>query len=356
MKSFLILILLLLLNEFDSIEAQSTCPVSSSLTNTGSECRCGIKVDGNIYIYCARKYLLSLPLFTRSSILYDELILSGNQLSTIPNNAFRGLKVKRLYLDDNPIVNIEQEAFFELANYLEELIVSVSFNDQLANPAILGSAYRPQTPPKLFQSLLNLKVVKLTGVDFKSMPPSKYINENDDLSQITLRTNTFRRCRKLEVIHLNDAGIVDVEKNALAGVESSLRELSLDNNHITDINSLFTEIKRMRRLHTLILSRNRIHTIKDSSSQIISQTILNNQQQNLNDLLTNSNFHRNELYLDLSFNGISQIDPFSFGTTTEGIHSFMFINLFKFDLIFVFLYFSKDNNNNNHQWLISSTI
>jgi hypothetical protein len=66
-----------------SISAQSTCPVVQSNGSGEQKCKCGIKIDGHIYIYCARKQLARLPKFTRSSILYDELILSGNRIEKI---------------------------------------------------------------------------------------------------------------------------------------------------------------------------------------------------------------------------------------------------------------------------------
>ena len=71
------------------VDCQSTCPVvqPTSIGNNGGQneqkCKCGIKIDGHIYIYCARKQLARLPKFTRSSILYDELILSGNRIERI---------------------------------------------------------------------------------------------------------------------------------------------------------------------------------------------------------------------------------------------------------------------------------
>lgn len=83
---FVVIVVVLL----DLTNAQSTCPVvqTTSALLSGStlneqKCKCGIKIDGHIYIYCARKQLARLPKFTRSSILYDELILSGNRIERI---------------------------------------------------------------------------------------------------------------------------------------------------------------------------------------------------------------------------------------------------------------------------------
>lgn len=81
------LFVLLLAGCVAGVISQSTCPVvqpqSVSSASNEQKCKCGIKIDGHIYIYCARKQLARLPKFTRSSILYDELILSGNRIETI---------------------------------------------------------------------------------------------------------------------------------------------------------------------------------------------------------------------------------------------------------------------------------
>ena len=61
MNSMLIFILLL---QVTYITSQSTCPVvMNSLNELGhhqQRCKCGIKTDGQIYIYCARKQLKRL--------------------------------------------------------------------------------------------------------------------------------------------------------------------------------------------------------------------------------------------------------------------------------------------------------
>lgn len=261
--------------------AQSTCPVQQTASlNDPQRCKCGIKIDGHIYIYCARKQLKQLPKFTRSSILYDELILSGNLIDSIQANSFTGLKVKRLLLDDNPFEFIEPNSFVELANYLEELILSV--NTELS-PSL--SQVRPRISTRLFQSLLNLKIIKINGLDL-------------DTHETTgvLRQNTFNRTRKLEIIHLVDSGLNKIEPLALSGVESSLKELNLDNNQLTSTNEIFNELKRMKRLQILNLSRNRIR-------QLIRYQ-------------EDSQYMLSDLQLDLSFNGIATIDEYAFGITS----------------------------------------
>lgn len=264
------------------IRSQSTCPViqPTSAANSNSndqKCKCGIKIDGHIYIYCARKQLKQLPKFTRSSILYDELILSGNQFEKIQVNSFNGLKVKRLLLDDNPIETIEPQSFVELANYLEELIISV-----------LAENRKTRLESSLFQSLLNLKVVKLSGMAI------------DD--QTVLKQNLFNRTRKLEIINLVDCNLASIERFALNGVETSLRELNLDNNQLDSPNELFNEIKRMKRLQLLNLSRNRIKHMLEFVAESVPSEML---------------FSVEPFEIDLSFNGILTIDERAFGSRAQ---------------------------------------
>ena len=277
----LISITIILIQIIQHTQTQSTCPVitnsqTNDMNHQQQRCKCGIKTDGQIYIYCARKQLKRLPKFTKSSILYEELILSGNQIEKININSFNGLRVKRLYLDDNPLSLIESNSLNELANYLEELVIS----SQQIRQAVV--------PFSIFQNLLNLKIVKLTGLVIGSEQVSN------------LKQSMFNRTRKLEMIHLVDCGLQRVEFNSLSGLEFSLKELNLDNNQLSSTLDIFSEIKRMKRLQTLILSRNKIRILaKFTTSETISS----------------DNHDSNDFFLDLSFNAINQIDELAFGSS-----------------------------------------
>ncbi len=272
-----------------SLFAQSTCPVKTTFNQ--QRCKCGIKTDGQIYIYCARKQLTQLPEFTRSSILYEELILTGNQISHINTNDFRGLRVKRLYLDDNPIQSIEPNALTELANYLEELVISVDRTQVVYD--------RPQLPARLFKSLLNLKIVKLTGLQVT------------DIDSGYLDSSLFNRTRKLEVIHLTDCGLKSLAPYAFSGVEYSLRELNLDNNQIGSADVAFNELERMRRLEVLVLSRNKIRRLDRFSGHYATDSVGSELTMGSN-LISGLQASAKSLEIDLSFNAINHIDRFAF--------------------------------------------
>lgn len=283
-----VIVMMMMMMMAAMVASQSTCPVVQTGVVTSSaeqKCKCGIKIDGHIYIYCARKQLTRVPKFTRSSILYDELILTGNRIESVAANAFAGLKVKRLLIDDNPIERIDAHAFAELANYLEELVLSgggggPQQQQQQQQRTRLASSL-------LFSSLLNLKQLRLSTLLV------------DD--EQTLRASLFNRTRKLESIALVDCALARLERGALSGVEASLRELNLDNNLIDSAGDVFGEVRRLKRLQVLNLSRNRIRHMfeySDSSSFIATAAAA---------IDSGSATSIEPLDVDLSFNGTLRI-------------------------------------------------
>ncbi len=110
-----------------------------------------------------------LPNFTRiTNTFYDELVLNDNQITEIPSNAFQGLRVRRLNLSGNKIRSISSQAFIELSNYLEELIIEFDSN------------YINEIPDAIKINLINLRSLKLIDLN---------------LSQI--KNHTFTKFRKL---------------------------------------------------------------------------------------------------------------------------------------------------------------
>ena len=294
MLKIFLLFLFFLLQPFIS-NTQSTCPVIINSNDIEPQlhqqqiqrCKCGIKTDGHIYIYCARKFLKRMPKFMRSSILYDELILSGNLIETISNNSFQGIRVKHLFLDDNRITTIESGAFIELANYLEELVLDINFDDSSSSsssPQVISRQYSP--PQSIFENLLNLKVLKLNGF----------------IHMFKISSYLFNKTRKLEIIHLSNCNLIEIGTNAFSGIELSLRELNLNHNQLNNEDNLSRNLFRFiyngyfKRLEVINLSYNRIHTLIDINSD--SDEIIDDDSSSV----------ESKLNLDLSFNEISFID------------------------------------------------
>ncbi|KAI0978620.1 hypothetical protein GJ496_010651 [Pomphorhynchus laevis] len=95
------------------------CPLQ-----TDSPCHCGIRNDSTSYIQCNQKSLLEIPEFMHS-FSYDQLILSGNFISSINDQSFENVRVRQVFFTDNPLSNISTNAFGQqsLLNHLEELYI-----------------------------------------------------------------------------------------------------------------------------------------------------------------------------------------------------------------------------------------
>ena len=93
-----------------------------------------------------------------------NLSLSGNRISTVHKNAFNGLKLRKLELQSNPISAIEHQAFVDLANYLEELILSTT---------ALTTQLTSQTLMQILTELPNLKRLSLRFIRSINIDPSR---------------------------------------------------------------------------------------------------------------------------------------------------------------------------------------
>ncbi|CAF5206959.1 unnamed protein product, partial [Rotaria magnacalcarata] len=168
-------------------------------------CQAGIRQDNTNYIHCGRKQLSEIPNFSRTTnTFYDELVLNDNQISEIRQNAFQGLRVKRLNLSGNKIRSIDSRGFIELANYLEELIIE------------FDSSVNYEIPDAIKFNLINLRSLKLIN-----------------LNLTIIRNNTFIKYRKLEELAITKSNIKSIEFNGFNSL-TTLRSLHLDQNQLND--------------------------------------------------------------------------------------------------------------------------
>ena len=227
-----------------------TCPIPFHIQ---SKCRCAITETGRVYIYCARKQLTVIPHFNNSkfsmkierersiassfssgNIVFDELVLSGNRISIVHKNAFNGLKLRKLELQSNPINLIEPNAFIDLANYLEELILSTTlFSSQLTSNTFL----------QILTELPNLKRLSLRLFDL-----SKISNYN--------HTNSFV-LRKLTQLSLQSCSITQIDDvEIFVNLFPNLERLDFSENRLESLN--IPLISSLKKLKILILSKNKI--------------------------------------------------------------------------------------------------
>ncbi|CAF3754613.1 unnamed protein product [Rotaria socialis] len=197
-------------------------------------CQAGIRQDNTNYIHCGRKQLSEIPNFSRTTnTFYDELVLNDNQISEIRQNAFQGLRVKRLNLSGNKIRSIDSRGFIELANYLEELIIE------------FDSSVNYEIPDAIKFNLINLRSLKLIN-----------------LNLTIIRNNTFVKYRKLEELAITKSNIKSIEFNGFNSL-TTLRSLHLDQNQLND-NIWSVLMKYLYNLEILTLSQNNINSLKEN--------------------------------------------------------------------------------------------
>ncbi|CAF1215705.1 unnamed protein product [Adineta steineri] len=202
--------------------------VHSSCLNLLDICQSGIRDDGINYVHCARKSLTEIPYFSSNrlfNLAFDELILSDNLITHIHANAFYGLRIKRLIMSGNHLKSIDKDAFRELENYLEEIILE------------FDSTIVDRIPQAIQTNLVNIKSLTLIGLNLRILP-----------------SNVFNQMKKLEKLYLKSCNIQTIETNAFQIIENQLRYLYLDNNKLKK--NIFNEINRLILLEKLSLSHN----------------------------------------------------------------------------------------------------
>ncbi|KAF5272931.1 hypothetical protein FQR65_LT04860 [Abscondita terminalis] len=181
---------------------------------------------------------------------YEQIKLSGINLKNVDKNTFEFFNgVKRIYLDHNVIDSVTLGDLHQL----EDLDLSWNDLEQLTSTNV------PQLPTLLD---LNLRFNKLSLLDLCNFSNLSRLDVgHNNLSAIgdefqcnemltnlrlsfnritTIKADAFRNLVFLEVLSLND-NLITVLENRLFVTLKNLRELNLQNNNISSINSTFSQ-------------------------------------------------------------------------------------------------------------------
>ncbi|XP_060074791.1 leucine-rich repeat-containing protein 70-like [Ylistrum balloti] len=192
-------VVLVLLTGIVAILAQQRCP--SEL------CRCerGHPGKGRI-INCRSRGLSRIPHFMPSDELFYELTLANqvncdrcNNFTSILKDAFKGLKIKVLRVDNVNLDSVDPHAFNGLLMYIEEI-------------SIHGNGRHPP-PYRALSTLTNLKKLTLNGFQQTSIT-----RENAD----------FSRLSNLHELVLKNMDISYITKDAFKGRLQKLKKLRME--------------------------------------------------------------------------------------------------------------------------------
>ena len=250
-----------------------------------SICQSGIREDNTNYIHCARRNLKEIPLLNKNNLIYDELVLTDNQIEELNDQSFLRIKVKKIYLNNNPIKRIENKTFIKLANNLEELWLDSDISEPINGIPFAITYY-----------LRNLQIIHL---------------KNFNVNQI--ENNQLQKLQRLEILGLQGCNIKSIEINAFNGL-INLKELYLDSNQLDRIP--IESLNELKSLRILSLAQNNIKIISMSSPLLNLKHIIQ---------------------LDLSYNGLKQIDQNSFNSINSTLEKLYLQNneLNSFNLNFI---------------------
>ena len=184
-------------------------------------------------------------------------------------------RVKKIFLNGNPLRHVEAGTFARLENHLEELwldadsasasaIASESGPDSLANGL----------PEAVVNHLRNLNKLRLKGLHVP-----------------VLGDHALKRLGRLELLSLQFCAIERIEPGAFAGLQNTLKELYLDGNQLQSVPSEALLGAAFRSLRVLSLAQNQIKSLGADSFARFSPSLVR---------------------LDVSYNGLRSVDAHAF--------------------------------------------
>lgn len=308
---------------FSQFACQQT-PCSQSPTTA---CDC-YNTNGKLQINCRDKMLTAVPTFSQTGVTYDEITFASsqktgcancNKISTVPDNAFANLNVKKIILTQNAISTYSTNAFAGLENILQHLELEGDGTNAFPNDVISG--------------LTNLQVLHLEHFSQQSMTQSDTLSSFPRLTQLTfknikqLTTITYNafytgtdqskspKFPRLNTFHLKDIPTITSLPVAPIAELTELTELEISGTEITRIyRDSFSTLYKLVNLH--ITYNSNLSTIDSGAFDGIYDTIEflflgHNSLQNLGSLSTSNWQELTQLNLQNNPIGRAQASYFS---------------------------------------------
>jgi hypothetical protein len=244
--------------------------LQTSTINNQDICQTGIREDNSNYIYCARQNLTQIPkLFDissitfKSTIIYDELVLTENQIEELSQYSFdKNLKVRKIYFDLNPIRQISVNSFDNVKNYLEELYFEkpVLLNEEINDEkSLFKNTIFTKCSNLRILSIKNYKIFKIASFElFKLNKLKKLVIKNSNLNYIS--PDAFKGLEETLVevdFELNQLNYIPAD--AIMGLKQ-MKKLNLAQNQIYNIDlNMFYKLNT--NFQTLDLSYNLIKSV-----------------------------------------------------------------------------------------------
>ena len=298
-----------------------TCPV------TVPECEC-LDFDLTSGINCADLGVITkIPAFLPNNRKFRWLqIWKNSTITQLPDNSFKNLKMRQLFLRKLGIESIQRAAFSGLEDILEDLILEENKISSLSGlnnlPNLKGLHVSDNSITKITKADLAPFATSLTLLDLSRNPLVDFSKAFDSLSKLerllligcqltTLDSSTFIAASSLARLSLGANRMEEIPTEAISKAQN-LRLVDISENNITIIKK--KAFANMPKLDTVFLHSNKIGKIEpEAFFQLPSLGYISMKRNKITGNITNDAFvELPSLHtLDVSYNHITSIEhPF----------------------------------------------
>ncbi|XP_058054873.1 protein artichoke-like [Anopheles bellator] len=240
---------------------------------------------------------------TQTGSIVQSLMLYGNEIASIDQDAFRGLvSLETLYLDHNRITELPA-LLFRFNEQLHHVTISHNRLTVLKTNTFAGLA-RLHSIDLSYNELTTIEVATFHG------SPVRYLNLNGNhLKALDERILSGTTLHYLQV----DSNDIDSLASLPTALLSELVELSLRDNRIETLDELCPYVRNLPKLSTLDLSNNSLPSVGERClGNVGTQTDPISVALGDNKLETVPAFVGRILSLDLSRNNVTALDGYQF--------------------------------------------
>uniref|UniRef100_A0A915PQQ3 Uncharacterized protein n=1 Tax=Setaria digitata TaxID=48799 RepID=A0A915PQQ3_9BILA len=229
-----------------------------------------------------------------------SLNLNYNQLTNIPDNAFKGAKsLRHLRLEGNKICSLSSNSIADIKNILELLDLSDNCLNNIPAQNLRNCVRL------MYLDLSHNAIKEIGNFELMNLPLLKELRVNDNrISYIA--PMAFMNVPLLEHLYLRDNLISSIETERLFQVFKNLEVLDLSQNMLTKVPSL-KELSNLRQIHLSHNEISKIETLAFNSNRKLQLISLQNNQ--ITSMSRNSFDSLDELVvLNLANNAIKKIE------------------------------------------------
>ncbi|CAK9294986.1 unnamed protein product [Gordionus sp. m RMFG-2023] len=273
-KPLLVFLLLILNGQFNK-DFNKSSAVDESEFRCTAECRCYIDNENHKYVDCDKRNLIGIPWLHEDSQIID---LGSNQITEISQTSFKYLtKALKIDLSNNDISHIHTGAFWncrelrELKLHYNMIVDFPTFNpDNDLNLLYIQHNKISQLVPVFVNQLSHLIALDVSFNNLTQLVPGTFNRNNSQLRQLFLNNNHITHLHESYFDELVSLEWLKLSKNRLYHLPDSifsklsqLKYLELNRNKLSEIKSL--TFKGLSSLEVLKMRRNDIKILKDGA-------------------------------------------------------------------------------------------